>query len=106
MFASIRRRMNRALHEPKFARSADKWRGAEQLEGRHLVSTLLALTDNNFLMRFNSAAPGTIDSVQLVTGLQAGERMVGIDFRPRTGQLFGVGLQSGATDTVRLYTIN
>jgi hypothetical protein len=78
----------------------------EVLEHRDAASVLFGLTDNNFLVRFNSAAPAVINHVALISGLQAGERIVGIDFRPRTGQLFGVGIVDGSTDTLRLYTIN
>src|SRR5262245_34525491 len=78
----------------------------ERLEHRDPASTLYALTDNNFLVQFDSAAPATFTNVAYLSGLQSGERMVGIDFRPRTGQLFGIGVVDGATDTVRVYTIN
>jgi hypothetical protein len=76
------------------------------LEDRTTPATLFGLTDNNLLIRFDSANPGFIDHAAAVNGLQPGERLVGIDFRPRTGQLFGVGVVDGATDTVRLYTLN
>ena len=59
-----------------------------------------------FLVQFDSATPGTITHVALISGLQAGERLEAIDFRPRTGQLFGLGIVDGATDTLRVYTIN
>jgi hypothetical protein len=63
-------------------------------------------TSGNFLVKFDSAAPQTITSVVAISGLQAGERIAGIDFRPAGGQLFGLGLVPGATDTVRIYTID
>lgn len=62
--------------------------------------TLVALTVTNKLLTFSSAAPGTITRSVQVTGLQAGENLRGIDFRPATGQLFGVG------STSRVYSIN
>jgi hypothetical protein len=58
------------------------------------------LTATNNLIRFNTARPNTIISTTAVTGLQAGENLLGIDFRPATGQLFGLG------STSRLYSIN
>lgn len=61
--------------------------------------TLVALTVTNKLLTFSSAVPGVITRSVQITGLQAGENLVGIDFRPATGQLFG---SSGT----RLYTIN
>ncbi len=54
----------------------------------------------NMLDRFSTSNPGTKVSSAMITGLQAGERLVGIDFRPATMQLFGLGSNS------RLYTIN
>jgi hypothetical protein len=60
----------------------------------------------NFLVEFESTAPQTIASVVPISGLQPGERLAGIDFRPATGQLFGLGISTGATDTGRLYTID
>ncbi len=55
---------------------------------------------SNNLVRFNTATPGTITSSTPITGLQAGENVLGIDFRPATGQLYALG------STSRLYIIN
>jgi hypothetical protein len=52
------------------------------------------------LITFKSDAPGTILSIVAVTNLGASESIVGMDFRPATGQLYAVGSLS------RLYTIN
>jgi hypothetical protein len=54
----------------------------------------------NNLIRFNAATPNILISSVPITGLQAGEVIHGIDFRPTSGQLFGLG------STSRLYTIN
>lgn len=51
------------------------------------------------LLTFDSATPGTSTSV-VITGLQSGEAILGIDLRPATGQLYALG------STSRLYTIN
>src|SRR3954471_19236752 len=82
--------------------------GVERLEARDVPTALLALgRDDNILYRFDSATPGTIQSVALITGLQPGELIRGIDYRPRTGQLFAMGIVDGTTtDTVRTYTLN
>jgi hypothetical protein len=58
------------------------------------------VTTSNLLISFNSGAPGTILSSVAITGLQTGETILGIDFRPATKQLYGLG------STSRLYTIN
>lgn len=58
------------------------------------------LTTGNRLVSYNIAAPVTARTNVAVTGLQAGENLLGIDFRPADGQLYGVG------STGRLYTLN
>jgi uncharacterized repeat protein (TIGR01451 family) len=61
---------------------------------------VFAVTVNNNLVSFNSAAPETILNTLPITGLQSGETLLVIDFRPATGQLFGVGSSN------RVYSIN
>ncbi|WP_402721122.1 DUF4394 domain-containing protein [Janthinobacterium rivuli] len=58
------------------------------------------LTASNKLLSFDRATPATIRTTVTVTGLQAGENLLGIDFRPADGQLYGVG------STGRIYTLN
>ena len=52
---------------------------------------LIALTDDNNLISVNSDFPSQITNKVAITGLAANEKMLGIDFRPATGQLYGVG---------------
>ena len=54
---------------------------------------LIGINRSGQLLRFNSATPGTATSVA-ITGLVTSETLVGIDFRPATGQLFGLGVNS------------
>ena len=63
-------------------------------------TTIFAVTAANNLISFNAATPGTIASTVAITGLQQGETITGIDFRPRNNQLYAVG------STSRVYTIN
>src|SRR4051812_1557160 len=63
-------------------------------------STIFVITPANTLLRFDSTAPGTILSTIAVSGLQVGETLEGIDFRPANGQLYGLG------STSRLYSID
>ena len=56
------------------------------------------------LIRFNTAAPGTTASVS-VSGITAGQTLVGIDFRPATGQLYGFGAD-GSAETGTTYIID
>jgi hypothetical protein len=72
---------------------------------------VLAVTAANNLIRFDAKTPGTLISTTPITGLQAGEKIVGIDFRSLSGQLYGMGLSATAgssppTLTGRLYQIN
>jgi hypothetical protein len=60
---------------------------------------MVALTEDNQLLVFDSGAPGTILDTRTITGLQAGEEILGIDFRPATGGMYALG------STSRLYTI-
>jgi hypothetical protein len=53
------------------------------------------------LVRFNAATPGTT-TTQAINGVGAGESLVGIDFRPATGQLYGLGVSAAGTGTVYL----
>ncbi len=60
---------------------------------------LVGLTNNNTLVSFNANNSMLTRNVG-ITGLQAGEMLLGIDFRPSNGDLFGV------TDANRIVTIN
>ncbi|MGI8820752.1 MAG: DUF4394 domain-containing protein [Chthoniobacterales bacterium] len=64
------------------------------------AETITALTSNNRLLTFDSATPQTITSTVTITGVPAGESLVGIDFRPATGGLFAL------SDASRIYSIN
>ncbi|HEX8606557.1 MAG TPA: DUF4394 domain-containing protein, partial [Pseudoduganella sp.] len=61
---------------------------------------VFALTASNKLVSFNRDAPGTVRTTATVSGLQGGENLLGIDYRPVDGKLYGVG------STGRLYTID
>jgi hypothetical protein len=62
--------------------------------------TIYAVTNANNLISFERANPATLYGVVPITGLQPGEQIVGIDFRPSNGLLYGLGNSS------RLYTID
>jgi hypothetical protein len=59
-----------------------------------------AITASNQLVSFNTGTPGMLAGKQAVSGLQPGERLLGIDVRPANGMLYALG-SSG-----RLYTLN
>jgi hypothetical protein len=56
------------------------------------------------LVSFNPAGPADGTSIP-VTGLTAGQTLVGIDVRPANGLLYGLGVNA-ATDVATLYTIS
>ncbi|OBV37955.1 DUF4394 domain-containing protein [Janthinobacterium psychrotolerans] len=58
------------------------------------------LTASNKLISFDRALPGTVRTTAAVTGLQSGENLLGIDFRPADGQLYGV------SSAGRIYVLN
>lgn len=62
--------------------------------------TVFGVTATNTLVRFEHSLPGTLTSSVTISGLQSGETLVGMDFRPANNTLYGVG------STSRLYTIN
>lgn len=55
---------------------------------------LVASTNQNQLLTFNARNPERIKDIQAITGLPAGVTLRGIDFRPKTGDLYGVGSDS------------
>jgi hypothetical protein len=82
--------------KPTFATSA-KNGGKPQLQQGTLF---YALTDANEIVQYNTGRPlyemGSVN----ISGLPAGEKIIAIDFRPATGQLYGLGKNS------RIYAIN
>jgi hypothetical protein len=61
---------------------------------------LVGLTTTNRLVAFDSATPGSIVASIAITGLQANETILGIDFRPANHVLYGLG------STSRLYSLD
>jgi Domain of unknown function (DUF4394) len=57
-------------------------------------------TAGNSLWLFDTATPGTMTAVP-ITGLGAGEAMYGIDRRPATGALYGLGVVDTGPTSVR-----
>ena len=68
--------------------------------GRAESELLTGLTSTGNLVTFDSGTPGTIGSSVAITGLLSAETILGIDRRPATGILYGLGSSS------HLYTIN
>lgn len=73
--------------------------------GEEMITTgpnlnFYALTSDSKLLLLNANNPSTITSQVNITGLQTGETILSIDFRPATGQLYGIG------STSRIYVID
>lgn len=61
---------------------------------------VIGLTADQRLVCFNEDSPGRTRNIGAVAGLQGGETLLGIDFRPANGQLYGLGNAGG------IYLIN
>jgi len=59
-----------------------------------------ALVDSNTLVRYAARQTFSEEKTVTITGLQSSEKILAIDFRPASGQLYGVSNQS------RIYIIN
>jgi hypothetical protein len=83
----------------------------EPLEARIAPATIFAVDTAKHLISFDSATPGTVVSVD-ITGFfaPATETIRGIDFRPATGELYALGINSpgnaGDPDEGRIYKLN
>lgn len=64
-----------------------------------------ALSSTNNIIRFNTAAPSHIISAVPVSGLTAGQTLVGMDMRPVDLKVYGIGYNAN-TMVARIYTIN
>jgi hypothetical protein len=75
-----------------------------------LLSTLLhaeplTLLESGNVLRFvDTAVPSSVLRSVTITGLQSGEAITAIDYRPLNGVLYGIGVVDGGIS--RLYTIN
>ena len=66
-------------------------------------TTLYGLTTTNRIVTVNTAFPVLATNDVAVSGLAAGEQLIGIDRRPKTGVIYGVGKLGTAG---RLYTVD
>jgi len=54
------------------------------------LPNVIALTASNLLAHFNAATPNLITMIRVIRGLPRREKLVGLDFRPATGQLYAL----------------
>ncbi|NJK44991.1 MAG: DUF4394 domain-containing protein [Pleurocapsa sp. SU_196_0] len=62
--------------------------------------TMYATTQDNKMAKFGSENPNTSATTLAFSGMASGETMIGLDFGPRDGKLYGVSNQN------RMYTID
>ncbi|RQO30102.1 hypothetical protein DBR32_10980 [Taibaiella sp. KBW10] len=72
------------------------------------AQTIIGLTADDKIFQITQAsAPGTITTPISVSGLTPGQKLVGIDYRPNTGELYALGYNATITSgNARLYVIN
>lgn len=61
---------------------------------------VFALTENNQLVSFNTNNSSSFTNIKPITGLSTGEKLLSLDFRPATGELYAVSNAS------KFYIIN
>ena len=71
-----------------------------EVPGPPRKESIVAVTAQHELIRFNAGQPQKVLQRQRITGLQGGEALVGIDYRIARGVLFGL------SDQGRLYTLD
>ncbi len=75
----------------------------EQLEDRSVPAVAFALSGTN-LLSFDTANPATTQTTA-ISGVNGSEVLVGIDFRPQNGHLYGLGVNA-TSNTGTLYNIS
>ena len=73
------------------------------LEDRIVPVTAFSLSGSN-LLRFDTASPALTQTTP-ITGVGGSETLVGIDFRPQNGLLYGLGVNASA-ENATLYAIS
>ena len=56
---------------------------------------VVGLTNDQRLICFNADSPSNTDDLGEISGMSGDTRLVGIDFRPATGELYGIGNSGG-----------
>lgn len=73
---------------------------SEPIPPTNATGNLLVLTSNGMISSLNHDKPGSLISNIKVSGLVAGDQLVGMDHRPSDGKLYAVGLLGN------IYTLN
>ena len=112
------------MHFTKLKTSAPKFGAALAASAALLLAAptaeaelLIGLTTQNSLISFDSATPGTVTPIGSITGLTAGDSLIGIDRRPQgiamtnlpgpqNGLIYAFGTGGGAAGSARIYTLD
>ncbi|MHA3772274.1 DUF4394 domain-containing protein [Verrucomicrobiota bacterium sgz303538] len=79
----------------------------EVLESRVAPAAVIyAIDDSNKLYHFDAATPGDLSAGVSITGLGVGEVIRTIDFRPATGELYGIAIAGVSPYMGKLYLID
>ena len=95
---------------PAAATDQDSFCGQRSDFGRTPRLTILGLTADQTLVKFNECRPSRLKEIAPVSGLQAPDKvLVGIDFRVQDGELYGLGDGGGIytidTDTAQAFKV-
>ncbi len=77
------------------AANADKGRASQKPDLAPRGLDVVGLTSDGRLIEFKSNQPKNASSIAAIWGLSGDTRLVGIDYRPATGELIGLGNQGG-----------
>ena len=69
------------------------------------ASIIIALTQNNQLLQFDSSTPGSTSGPVSITGIGAGFNLVGIDARPSNNLIYGLAVSADPAIS-RLYSLD
>ena len=83
--------------------SSSQWRSSGQ-SGTTIIFAASRFSSPNRLVSFNAMTPGTFITNAALTGLGSGEQILGMDFRPADGLLYGVASNGTASRVVRINT--
>lgn len=62
------------------------------------TTLIYGVTASNRLIGFSPTSPGTVLGAAAITNLASGERILGLDMRPATNQLYAVGHEPALPD--------
>lgn len=83
--------------------TSSQWRSSGQGSNTFIFAAS-RFSSPNRLVSFNAASPGTFITNVVLTGLGSGEQILGMDFRPADGLLYGVVSNGTASRVVRINT--